>query len=223
MDQVASAGAATEDGMTASASGRERLLTAAAEEFSRHGYAGASIAAIAGRAGVGKSTIFHHFESKDALYLAVIEGAAGEFARTLDQVLDVDRDVHDSLEQFQVAHLRHLFRNAKVASLVLRELRGEGPGETAGKVRDVVAGNFQRLVEYLAAIRGRGGIREDVDPQVAALTMLSVNAFAFQCRDVLREFPGLDISGDPDQFATAITDLVVRGLNVGPEAEGDKA
>ena len=57
-----------------SAPGRERLLAAAAEEFSRNGYAGTSIAAIATRAEVGKSTIFHHFESKEALYLAVIEG-----------------------------------------------------------------------------------------------------------------------------------------------------
>jgi TetR/AcrR family transcriptional regulator len=202
-------------------SGRQRLLAAAAEEFSQHGYAGASIAAIAARAGVGKSTIFHHFESKDALYLAVIEAAAGEFARILDQVLDVERDEHDSLAEFQLAHLRHLFRNDKVASLVLRELRGEGPGETAGQVREVVAGNFQRLVDYLVAVRGRGRIRQDVDPQVAALTMLSVNAFAFQFRDVLVDFPGLNVEDAPDQFAAAVTDLVYRGLNAEPEAEGD--
>ena len=203
-------------------SGRQRLLTAAAEEFSQHGYAGASIAAIAARAGVGKSTIFHHFESKDTLYLAVIEAAAGEFARILDQVLDVERDVHDSLAEFQLAHLRHLFRNDKVASLVMRELRGEGPGETAGQVREVVAGNFQRLVNYLEAVRGHGGIREDADPQVAALMMLSVNAFAFQVREVLMDFQGLNVEDAPDQFAAAVTDLVFRGLNVVPETEGEK-
>lgn len=204
------------------APGRERLLAAAAEEFSQHGYAGASIAAIAARAGVGKSTIFHHFESKEALYLAVIEGAATEFARILDQVLDVDGDVHESLAEFQLAHLHHLFRNDKVASLVLRELRGEGPGETAAQVREVVAGNFRRLVNYLAAVRAKGGIREDIDPEVAALTMLSVNAFAFQVREVLRDFQGLDVEDDPDRFSAAVTDLVLRGLNVVPDAEGEK-
>ncbi len=202
--------------------GRQRLLAAAAEEFSQHGYAGASIAAIAARAEVGKSTIFHHFESKEALYLAVIEGAATEFARTLEQVLDVERDVHESLSDFQLAHLRHLLRNDKVASLVLRELRGEGPGETAGQVREVVAGNFRRLVEFLAAARMRGGIRKDVDPEMAALTMLSVNAFAFQIREVLMDIQGLDVGGDPDGFAAAVTDLVCRGLNIAGEAKGEK-
>jgi len=204
------------------ATGRQRLLDAAAEEFSQHGYAGASIAAIAARAGVGKSTIFHHFESKDALYLSVIEGAATEFARTLDQVLDVTRDVQESLADFQVAHLRHLFRNDKVASLVLRELRGEGPGETAGQVREVVAGNYRRLVEYLAVVRASGAIRNDVDAEVAALTMLSVNAFAFQIREVLKDFQGLDVGDDPDGFAAAVTDLVCRGLNVATVSEGKK-
>jgi TetR/AcrR family transcriptional regulator len=193
-------------------SGRPRLLKAAAEEFSRHGYAGTSIAAIAARAGVSKSTIFHHFESKEALYLAVIEAAAGDFASTLDQVLVTKRKAEESLSDFQQAHLAHLQHNQQVAMLVLRELQGDGPGETTAMVSEVLSGNYNRLVRYLAAARDQGEIRADADLEVAALVMFAANAFAFQTRQVLKEFPGLDLDRRPERYTSAVSDLIFRGL-----------
>ncbi len=56
---------------------RERLLAAAEDVFSRLGLHGATTAMIAEAAGVSKPHIYYYFESKEALYIAVIE-------RTLD-------------------------------------------------------------------------------------------------------------------------------------------
>src|SRR3954462_12565962 len=52
---------------------RKKLLTAAREEFARHGLAGARVDEIAERAGVNKQLVYHYFGDKDALYLAVLE------------------------------------------------------------------------------------------------------------------------------------------------------
>ena len=204
--------------------GRRRLLSAAAEEFSRNGYAGTSIAAIAARAAVSKSTIFHHFDCKKALYVAVIEAAAGDFASTLDQVLVTRRQARESLSDFQQAHLAHLHKNEQVAMLVLRELQGDGPGESSGIVSEVLAGNYNRLVQYLAAARDKGEVRVNADLEVAALVMFAANAFAFQTRQVLKDFPGLDIERQPERFTAAVSDLIFRGLRHGElegELEGD--
>jgi len=46
---------------------RERILDAAIRLFSKRGYRGASVADIAKEAGVAKSAVFWHFESKDGL------------------------------------------------------------------------------------------------------------------------------------------------------------
>lgn len=54
---------------------RVRLLESAAEVFSEQGYAGASISAIADRAGVTSGAIYRHFESKADLLLHVVERA----------------------------------------------------------------------------------------------------------------------------------------------------
>jgi AcrR family transcriptional regulator len=52
---------------------RRRIIDAAYEFFYRHGYGRAGVDAIAEAAGVTKRTLYHHFDSKDALLTAVLE------------------------------------------------------------------------------------------------------------------------------------------------------
>jgi AcrR family transcriptional regulator len=46
---------------------RERILRAARELFREHGFDGATLRAIAGRAGMGASSLYRHIRSKEEL------------------------------------------------------------------------------------------------------------------------------------------------------------
>lgn len=52
---------------------RARLLEAGRECFSQHGYDGASVAEICRCAGVSKGAFYHHFSSKHALFLELLD------------------------------------------------------------------------------------------------------------------------------------------------------
>jgi AcrR family transcriptional regulator len=52
---------------------RQRIITSAALEFSRCGYAGARVDQIAALARVNKRMLYHYFGDKRELYLAVLE------------------------------------------------------------------------------------------------------------------------------------------------------
>ena len=52
--------------------GRSRILRAASILFAERGFRGVSISDVATSAGLVKSSIYHHFENKEALYLAVL-------------------------------------------------------------------------------------------------------------------------------------------------------
>jgi TetR/AcrR family transcriptional regulator len=54
---------------------RDRILKAAFVEFGDNGFAGARVDEIAKSAGASKQVIYHHFESKDGLFGAVVEKA----------------------------------------------------------------------------------------------------------------------------------------------------
>jgi AcrR family transcriptional regulator len=57
---------------------RARILDAAARAFAQEGYDRASIEQIADLAGITKPVIYHHFESKRDLYVALLEMYRGE-------------------------------------------------------------------------------------------------------------------------------------------------
>ena len=63
---------------------RESILAAAAAVFARNGYATTSMADISAAAGVSHLIVYRHFDSKDALYKAVLARAI----QALDAVLD---------------------------------------------------------------------------------------------------------------------------------------
>ncbi len=54
-------------------SSRDKLLDVTFEEVYRYGYCGAATATILKKAGVPRGSMYHHFESKKAMVLAMIE------------------------------------------------------------------------------------------------------------------------------------------------------
>ncbi|MFF4538939.1 TetR family transcriptional regulator [Streptomyces aureus] len=62
---------------------KERLLTAATEEFAAHGIAGARVDRIAASAGVNKERIYGYFGNKQKLFDAVVGRALDEVAEAV--------------------------------------------------------------------------------------------------------------------------------------------
>ena len=63
---------------------QERLLGSALELFAERGYAGTSVKAIAGRAGVSQGLLYVHFESKQALLVALFKRGMQDVQSTLE-------------------------------------------------------------------------------------------------------------------------------------------
>jgi AcrR family transcriptional regulator len=71
-------------------SARERLLHEAADLFSRKGYAATSVGEIVAAAGVTKPVLYYHFESKEGLYLQLMEESLGKFRPVVEASLRSD-------------------------------------------------------------------------------------------------------------------------------------
>ena len=67
---------------------KRRILTAAIQEFSEYGFAGARMERISDRAGINKAMIFYYYDSKQNLYQAAIKhGIEGIFPKMRDLIL----------------------------------------------------------------------------------------------------------------------------------------
>lgn len=143
------------------AENRERIAAAAVEVFGAEGFRGATVDAIAERAGMSKPNLLYYFASKEAIYRAVLE-------KLLETWLDPLRQLDEAGDPMQeiAAYLDRKIEMARdfpaESRLFANEmLRG------APNLIDVLEGDLKRLVDEKAkVIRAwiRQGRLRKVDP-----------------------------------------------------------
>ncbi len=143
---------------------KEELTRAAVRLFSRHGFEGTSIRALAREVGLSESVLYAHFESKQALFEAVITRyGPQESARALDGIEHelVHTDPPQFLTQMVGAFLEDWDRNDArlLISLVTRDglLHSESLRAALTGMRDYATGLF---ADWLAG----GWIPEHLGP-----------------------------------------------------------
>ena len=140
-----------------------RIIAAGREEFSRRGFEGARVDQIARRAGVNKQLLFYYFHSKRGLFTAVLARGAAELEQAL---ADVPTNGDGPLDRIRVtlsAQFDFLAAHPDLVALLTQAGRSDArPFAPAVK----------RLVVLLAEGQGRGQVRDDLDPHLAAAQAL---------------------------------------------------
>lgn len=96
------------------APGRRGVLDAAAELFVTHGYEGTTLRKIAAAAGIKAGSIYHHFDSKEALFLAVLRDGMTVMVDAFDHAASETNSSVDTAQRLQAhvrAHLGAVFEN----------------------------------------------------------------------------------------------------------------
>jgi AcrR family transcriptional regulator len=156
---------------------RQRIVAAASEVVAEMGALGASLDEVCARAPASRSQLYHYFDDKFDLMLAVAEA-------TNDTVLDGQRDLFDYLDTWD-GLVR--WADALVALQQARGGQGGCPianflgqlGERDDAIRSMLASGFDRWEEAigagLAAMVSSGELRSDADAAwLASSTLASV-------------------------------------------------
>lgn len=198
---------------TASSSdGSERILASAEALFSQHGFDAVSINTIAEHAGVSKANVFHHFNSKDDLYIAVLRAACSDTAENLHHLQHDDRPFPERLAEFAREHLRRIMQRHEVTRLIQRELTNNQPGRAQDIAEKVFGNIFKHLVQILRDGQARKELRADVDPAMVATLLIGADVFFFQSLSVLQHFPDVTFAKDPDGYSGMMIDILLHGI-----------
>jgi len=104
----------------------DRILAAAALEFSERGYAGARVDRIARRARVNKAMLYYHFSSKQGLYRTLLRNTFGAIAAQLDAIAGSDQPPAGKLDAAVGAMATFIDTHAFFPSIMLREVAEGG-------------------------------------------------------------------------------------------------
>jgi TetR/AcrR family transcriptional regulator len=195
----------------------DRIQAAAEALFSEHGYDAVSMNAIAEKAGVSKANIFHHFSTKNALYLAVVKDACKESQNRLQQMENSQGSFAERLSSFARMQLLSMLENSQTTRLILRDLLEHGEQRGQQLAEEVFGQHFARLVDMIREGQARGELRKDISPSSVALMLLATNVYFFEARDLLRHYPDVDCADDPARFSSKMLQLMLHGILPSPK------
>lgn len=131
---------------------RDRIIDAAMELFSEHGYRATSITRIEQAAGLspGAGGIYHHFPSKEALLTAGVERQLSRLAalRDIRQLFADLGDLHTELTIAARYVLAELDQEAQLLRLLANEAR-HGPRILTEAVVQVVEATYHEFAEWI--------------------------------------------------------------------------
>lgn len=205
-------------GKSRQAAGELAILQAAERLFALHGYSGVSMRAVAHEAGVSKANIYHHFNSKESLYQAIVRSSVAETDALIDRLANSSGDFDQRLVEFAASHLEHLFDRKYAARVILREAFS-GDKERSKKLsEDVFSKINQRMVSIMRAGQKAGVLRKDLDPALCVILLLGANAFFFQAQEILKHFPEADFASHANYFSKGMADVLLNGMLDSPGA-----
>ena len=186
------------------------ILQAAVRLFTSRNYADVSMAEIAEAAEVTKGALYHHFDSKEALYLRMMHDYLEEIGEVLSAVVadSAERPCRQRLHQFTLTILnqpqikQELMRLVRRDSNILSDLERER----------LIRAYQQAVPELVEAIIQEGIDREEIVTEDARL--LSWEHLAM-VEVVLRPYAE-SVLGGPERIADFVINLFFDGV-AGPE------
>ncbi len=175
------------------------ILDAAASEFGARGFHDASIGGITQAAGVAAGTFYTYFDSKDAVFRALV---ADMSAKVRDHVAPGIRAAPDQIaaERAGLAGFLEFVRAHKEIYRIIDEAEFVDPAS----FRAHYASTAERIAQRLQAAAARGEVRGDVG-EVHAWAIMGMNVFL-----------GLRFGvWDEDQEVEDVADAVARFLAEG--------
>lgn len=172
-----------------------KILQAATDEFSAHGYDGARVERIAGRCGVNKNLLYHYFDSKEGLYLAVMERLYEGMRASQHDLSLQGLDPVEGMRQLIRHTFQHFIDEPAVISLMNTEnlLRAKHI-KRSQKIRRLYNPLIDTIAELVRRGRAEGVFQRDVDPVDLYISISALGYFYLANRHTLGFIFGVDLA-----------------------------
>lgn len=190
---------------------RERIVTEARRLFAGQGYDGATMAQIAGAAGITEGAIYRHFSDKKALFLACLEPVLKEtFTRSLALAEDA-ADTRQMAQEMIEVRLQLLQENRESFNILFTQAVHHP--ELLAQLRDFVRAQMDAALPVVTKLEQRGLLRRRPNLLILGLG-LTVGMWAVQSfphdQDGLKDCFGVPFTAE--QTLADLVEFVLYGI-----------
>lgn len=150
---------------------RTKIMDAAIKLFSNRGYNAASVDDICAEAGISKGAFYHHFKSKQELFLALLDG----WLQTIDRAIEGSKEL-SAPETFMrmTESFPYIFETAGNNLPMFLEFWLQASRDK--KIWDASIAPYRRYHKYFTSLIKKGvdeGSFVEVDPELASRMIVS--------------------------------------------------
>ena len=194
---------------------RLRMLDVAETHFARKGYEGAHLESIATEVGVRKTALYYYFDSKAALYTAVLDRISVEVDRVIgDALRRTDLDYVPRFELILDAFNGLLASNLNYAQILQRIFVDRIPISDASVITPALESALGSLMELYQQGKEAGVFRKLSARQVV-IHIVGMSTFFYAGRESSAQALGVEDVAAPGVVkwqAQSMRDLVMRGV-----------
>jgi AcrR family transcriptional regulator len=185
---------------------RDQILKTAAELFATKGYTRTSMRDVAAASGILAGSLYHHFASKEAIAVELVENYHSDLVDAVRKFGSVDVDAVTALRLFTREIAEVSFQHQ--AALQIRMF--DAPSTASSSLKTVIhadpASLSRRWRTLISAAAAEGAISPDVDPRLLRYVLYHVT---MQAGLVTWAWQGNGRTGD---VADCITTIIFDGL-----------
>jgi TetR/AcrR family transcriptional regulator, cholesterol catabolism regulator len=160
----------------------DEIVSAAAKVFRTKGYHAATVRDIADEVGILKGSLYHHFESKEALLYLVVKEPIAQMYRTIAAIADADLAPTEKLRRAISAHLEAFDRHYPHLFVYLRERES-----VKRRFREMIGfspKDYERCWQQILRDGIKNGeFRGELDVQVTSYGLLGMLNWAYKWYD----------------------------------------
>jgi TetR/AcrR family transcriptional regulator len=195
------------------------ILGAAHKEFAARGFSGGRMDRIAQRAQVNKALIYHHYSSKEGLFLAVLEHAY-ERARSPEQELHLDQiEPREAMERLVEFTFDSFVKDRTFIKLLNDEnLHGAVHLKKSQRIAEMHSPLLTTMRKILARGGADGVFRADVDPVQTWISIAALSYFYFSNIHTLSTIFNRDFDTEEAHALRRrhVVDLILSALEARP-------
>ena len=187
----------------------DQLLEVATCLFKEKGYHNTSMQDIADGLGVQKASLYHYIESKEQLLRRLLKRAAAILGAQIDEIYEAELPPAEKLRQALQNHAVTMMEHLNLVSVYLSEYRNLPPPQL-----EQILATRKHYERVLIRILEDGIASGDFRPVNVKMTMLGLLGMF----NWTHQWFSPDGELTPQEIASVLTDLAMRGLVADPIA-----
>ena len=154
------------------------IIDTAEQLFAQFGYLGVSMMDIASSLEITKAALYYHFDSKEKIYLKVLDNAFKEFSETIQKVIgDEKLSIENRFRKTITAYINFCLEKRDLAKLTMQKLSKDSDNivNFIAKLKIEVARQLEPVVKDFLVSKKRSRL---IDSKIATYLLIGMlNAF----------------------------------------------